>query len=283
VDAWSLSGLPPDTPQPGPIARAALAAHLAAKNLARAIEIVTDATTLGIFPDQWADLVTAASYALPSQYQSEAYNAQGLFDWEERVVREFFPTEGTVLVTSAGGGREVHALLQLGYRVVATECVGFLAALLARSIGRQGGRAIALHASPDSVPREHGPFDAVVVGWGAYTHIVGSERRISFLRKIREVSAPGAPILLSYWECRSPSRSTRLIAAAANALRRPLRRRLVEVGESTSTRGWSRTFQPDEVRAEAVEAGLVMVDEPGRGFAHMVLRRPMCDLRPALG
>lgn len=255
----------------GIAARAALGAHFAARNLSRVLELAIDAATLAVFPDEWANLLTAFSYGTALQYQSERYNEQGLFDWEHRVVREYFPSSGRVLVTSAGGGREARALLALGYRVVATECVAPLADLLARSLPPNSS-SVAIQAPPDAVPLEYGPYDAAVIGWGAYTHIVGRDRRVEFLRRIRDCLMSDAPVLLSFWEAAVPSPSSRMVAQAANVVRRLTGRRLIEVGESTSTRGWSRSFAKGEVQTEALAASLDVIERPGIGFAHLVLR-----------
>jgi hypothetical protein len=40
--------------------------------------------------------------------------------------------------------------------------------------------------------------DAVIVGWGSYTHIMGAERRVEFLRSLRAV-CPRGPVLLSFF------------------------------------------------------------------------------------
>src|SRR5687767_14651727 len=58
----------------------------------------------------------------PFTYVDEKYNLGGLFDWEEQVVREHFPPPpARVVVTGAGAGREVLALLRLGYDAVGFE------------------------------------------------------------------------------------------------------------------------------------------------------------------
>lgn len=258
----------------GLAARAALWAHFAARRAQRFIQLGVDALELAAFPDGFADLFTAESYARASFYRSEAHNSAGLFDWERAAVERHFPTEGTVLVTSAGGGREARALVDRGFQVVATECVGALAAELASSLAAHAhaGRGRALHLPPDAVPVELGPFAAAIIGWGAYTHLVGRARRVAFLRRLAASLVPGAPILLSYWKQPAHTRGTRLVAAIANAVRRPLGRRPVDVGETTAMGDWSRFFAPGDVAAELDEAGLELVFEEDRGYAHTLAR-----------
>jgi hypothetical protein len=57
--------------------------------------------------------------ALSSRPDSTGFRAY-LFPWEEQVIDRFFPSSpARILVDGAGGGREVFALAERGYEVVA--------------------------------------------------------------------------------------------------------------------------------------------------------------------
>ena len=245
-------------------ARLAVWAHFAARRAQRALELGLDAVELAAFSDAWADALSDEAYRRAELYATEAHNGAGLFDWERAAIERFFPTAGRALVTSAGGGREARVLAARGLHVAP------LAAILRARLGED-----ALHAAPDAVPSERGPFGAAIVGWTAYSHLVGRARRVGFLRRLAGALAPGAPVLVSYWQQPSHDRGARLVAAVANAVRRPLGRRPVDVGETTRMGSWGRWFAPGEAAAEIAEAGLALLDE---GAGHLVASAPRREL-----
>src|SRR5512142_2340602 len=80
-----------------------------------------------IVPRLASDEVVAAYNDL-AYGQTQAYRAdssafrRGLFGWEKEAIARFFPAApARVLVGGAGGGREVFALAEMGYEVVAFE------------------------------------------------------------------------------------------------------------------------------------------------------------------
>ena len=54
-------------------------------------------------------------------YEDDRYTKRGLAGWEQGAVERHFPPGGRILVTGAGGGREVLALLALGFDAVGYE------------------------------------------------------------------------------------------------------------------------------------------------------------------
>lgn len=151
--------------------------------------------------------LTAELYARQSTYLPGGHRFQsGLFSWERRALESpRFPRHGRVLVGACGAGREVVALLERGFDVVAFDpCAAFVGA--AR---RVAPRASILHASYDdlvaaasgresplSAAIAH-PIDAVVLGWGSLSHVTPSADRVALLRAVRAV-APAAPVLASF-------------------------------------------------------------------------------------
>ena len=217
-----------------------------------------DAAALGLLDDDALDLVTTEFYRRSRLYESDAMNARGLFEWERLAIDEHFPKEGRVLITSAGGGREALALLERGWNVTALECTDSLADGLVRRLEPfvRSGRARTLCAPPDEVPGGGDPFDAAIVGWGGYTHMISRERRVRFLERLRGVLKPGAPALVSFHgTSRGHGRAARAASAIANLSRGILRRRPVETGETLSPGALSRRFVPGEVSAEMRDAG----------------------------
>ncbi len=193
-----------------------LRARRAAERVPGLLTRAIDAATLALFSVAELDALTAAFYATAPAYRTDQYNNDGLYDWERAVVDAHFPKRGTLLITSAGSGREVLALATAERRIVATECVPALVEELRRRAGNQAEIHL---APPDHVPP--GPFDAALIGWGGYTHLVGRARLHRFLTRIAGALRPGAPLLLSFWRSDEHSPGAQAVAAVANAVRRP--------------------------------------------------------------
>jgi hypothetical protein len=210
-----------------------------------------------------------------------------LFPWEEETVRRFFPEPPAhVLVGGAGGGREALALLDLGYHVTAFEPSPQLAEALASRARDIEGLTV-YRARYEELPHLRGasgeenvdvrslaPIDAVIAGWGSFSHLRTRELRVSVLESLAR--ATEGPILVSflglYEERGAP-------ASLLGRLRRALPRRggrgsgdmfSVYVGF------FHRTNEP-EIEALAGAAGLEIVhrsfDQRDTNWPHVILRR----------
>lgn len=206
-------------------------------------------------------------------FANRRHNAGGLAEWEVAVADEFLPAEGRVVVTAAGGGREVLALARRGLEVAGYEANERLVAAGRDLIAADGVPGASLDPSPrDAFPAVAGPCDAVVVGWGSYIHLQGRATRVDFLRGARAALAPGAPLLLSFWE-RPPGeeRYFRLVAGAARPLRAVRRLPPPELGD-TMRESFVHWFTRSEVEGELAEAGFAPVLYRSEPYAHAVGR-----------
>jgi SAM-dependent methyltransferase len=247
-----------------------LRAHELARRVPQLLARGLDAATLALFSVEQLDALTASYYARTPLYRGDAHNAGGLFSWEREIIDAHFPKNGTLLVTSAGAGREVLALAHPERRIVATECVPSLVAELRR---RAPNHDIHL-LPPDQIPP--GTFDAAVVGWTAYSHLAGRDRRVAFLRRLARALRPGAPLLLSYWANQhGHPRGALAVARAANRFRR----RAVEPGESTALGFFIRSFAPGETAAEAHDAGFIAQNERFSPYAHLLMHAKFADFQ----
>jgi SAM-dependent methyltransferase len=205
-------------------------------------------------------LVTDLYYERHRFYFEEEHNARGLFPWEERVLERHFSGVRSVLVTSAGGGREVLAFARKGYRVVGTENhAGLCKTAEARLAGLPNARVLSL--PPRDLPAGEPLFDAAVLGWGGYSHMAPRAQRIAFLRKVRGGLQPGGRLLVSYLGRKPGAERT---VSVARAVTRPLRRVCgyvaVEPGDGI-TLGFVHRFLPGEAAREAEEAGFAALEE----------------------
>jgi hypothetical protein len=206
-------GQDPAVPYRVPVwARALLAADRALLRVGNALGSVRDEAFLAWIPPEERTALTASLYAdMPSYFPGGKRFEMGLFPWEARVLSSPpFPPSGRVLLGGAGAGRELAALVERGFDVVAFDpCRPFADA--ARTLGRGGTRSVeVLHASYDDLVRAASgrggplapactgrPFDAVVLGWGSLSHVMPARARLELFRALR-VICPDGPVLASF-------------------------------------------------------------------------------------
>lgn len=241
----------------------------------RGVRVLHEGLWLGLIPGERLQEVTSRQYARTSQYArtDSGHNARGLFGWEQAAVSEHFPPGARVLVAAAGGGREVLALRRLGYLADGFDCVPDLVeagrALLARNGASDAGMAL---VPADGLPAVAEPYDALVLGWGAYIHMTGATRRIAFLGDFSKLARPGAPLLFSFFVRSRDARRFDWIHRIAGTLRR-LRgdRTPLEHGDTLDST-FDHYFTEDEIRAEVEAAGLALVEYRGEPFGHAIAR-----------
>lgn len=187
--------------------------------LATASRTLLNGLWLGVLSDVELAALDERYYDEAAAYRTVAWNERGLFDWERQMVEAHFGGCGRVVVTSAGGGREVLALAEMGFDVVGYESHPGLMAF-ARDFLAERGHAGRIRPAPrDVFPTDVGAYDGLVVGWGAYSLIHDRARRVRFLEAAgRDLSNVG-PVLLSYFERQRDSRELRWTTALANRLR----------------------------------------------------------------
>ena len=204
-------------------------------------------------------------------FAGATHNARGLSDWEAEVVGEHFPRGGRVVVTAAGGGREVLALAELGFDVSGFEPHPGLVAAGRRLLAERSVTGASLEVCPrDVFPPAAGECDAVVVGWGSYIHVQGRRARVELLREARRRLAPGSPLLVSFWERPADQeRYFRLVAACARPVRVARGLAPPELGD-TLRDSYVHWFTRAEVHSELADAGFTVVRYRDRPYAHAV-------------
>jgi len=133
----------------------------------------------------------------------------GLYEWEQQWFERRLPAPpASVLIGAAGAGREASALRELGYRVHAFEPSASAFQLCQMKIDSelvdQASYAdlIATVLRGESGRLRFGSetrFDAVLLGWGSFGHVLQRAERLELLRACDQV-APNGPILLSIFE-----------------------------------------------------------------------------------
>ena len=129
-----------------------------------------------------------------------------MHSWEAAAVEANFAPGSRVVVTSAGAGREVIALLQQGFDAVGYEPNRTLVAtgsgLLAELEHGERLRTCDRDAFPDAAA----PCDGIVVGWGGYSLICGpgTEGRVPARGPARPPSGRTDPLLVSHAQPEHP-------------------------------------------------------------------------------
>lgn len=228
------------------------------ERFARVLRIAHEGFWLGWFDSDELTLATVASYNRENPYATRAHNLSGLFQWEHKVVTEYFGSGFRILVAAAGAGRELVALNRLGYRADGFDCSIALVGAGQRLIAECGLDASLSFCPPAMVPDSTRHCDGIIVGWGGYTHIPGTARRVEFLRQLHRVVSAGAPVLLSFWARPDPAAPDdyRVLKLASHT--RALRRSSDEppqLGDHLTGIGFDHRFTRSEIEAEFAAAG----------------------------
>jgi hypothetical protein len=202
-------------------------------------QIVRDELLFAFLPPNQRNSLTFDAYSRSRPYVvGGEYFLQGLWAWEAALLEDpRVPRSGRVLLTAAGGGRELHALLERGYEVFAFEPTAPLFES-ARSIGiAAGSKAEVVQASyQDLVAKADGKlgpldglgghFDLCVLGWGSLSCLTELRDALEMLRAVRML-APAVPVVASFM---LRNKGTPDVKGGARNLRRSLRRLFEAVG-----------------------------------------------------
>lgn len=251
------------------------AVHRLVKSALSGAKIFHEGIWLGLFDHAGLDRLSIRQYGQSGaldRYLDDQHNRSGLFGWEADAVHSFFPSGARVLVAAAGGGREILALRKLGYRADGFDCQPDLAAIARKLLQQEHLDGVVLDAAPDEIPPNSGGYEALIVGWGAYIHIIGRANRIRFLRDFASSAQAGAPVLLSFFPRSPNARRYDAIQRIASFTRRMrLSGDRVEVGDVLDGT-FDHYFTESEIKSELSEAGLSVEHYAETPFAHLVAR-----------
>ncbi|MGB5702860.1 MAG: hypothetical protein WBM48_08590 [Polyangiales bacterium] len=133
----------------------------------------------------------------------------GLYAWETQWFERRLPSPpASILIGAAGAGREASALRELGYQVRAFEPSASAFRLCALTLGAElvdrasyqdfVGTVLRGESTPLRLTRET-TFDAMLLGWGSFGHVLRRSDRLELLRASDRL-VPEGPILLSLFE-----------------------------------------------------------------------------------
>lgn len=208
-------------------------------------------------------------YGDDPRYSSDAWNLSGLFTWEHAAVERYFHDRRSVLLASAGAGRETIALERAGHQVDAFECHPDLVQVGNALLEAQGLQARIVHAPRDECPQLGSGYDGIIIGWSGYMLVQQRDRRVNLLRQLRERVEEGAPVLLSFFHRSDNSRRAKLLAVIGTGVRRLRRLESVEVGDDLVP-NFVHYFTEDEIRNELEAGGFKLELFSTEGYGHAV-------------
>jgi hypothetical protein len=233
------------------------------------VDALATGVWLGLLRPCQLECLDTRYYDGQRMYHDETYNRRGLFRWEREAIEQYFGSARRLLVTSAGGGREVLGLLRLGYQVDAFECNANLAGCANRLLAAMGYATAVRAAERDRCPQLEGLYEGVVVGWAAFMLTPGSPRRIRLLRHLRALMAPGAPLLVSFFTRTPRQRRFWIIAASGNTLRRLQGREPLELGDDLSP-NYVHHFDRPEIEHLLAAAGFELASFRTEEYGHAI-------------
>jgi SAM-dependent methyltransferase len=196
--------------------------------------------------------------------RDDATILSGLMSWEKAWYEHALKPADHILLVGCGTGRDLIALLELGYRVEGLD-ISARAIELARRMLQRRHLSAELHIGPIEGVVPPGTFDAVIFSWFCYGYIPERQTRISVLLKIKPHLTPGGRVLISYVPAEGRPRSLPILLTqlAARLTRSDWHPELGDaIGPITADPGsvrYEHEFSTGELEDEARAAGFTVV------------------------
>jgi SAM-dependent methyltransferase len=207
------------------------------------------------------------------EWRWEPFTAAGLADWERELYVRFLKPDDRVLVVGCGTGRDLLALLELGYRAEGLDMSPRCTAVARDLLQKRGWHAPVYTGAIETfaVPAS---FDAFIFAWFCYSYIPQSSARIHTLRKLKAHLTAGGWILVTYVRADTPPRwlpirLARLVSRLSRSDWRPEYGDVLRVAPpGRCFERYQHQFTPDDFEAEVRAAGLTVAyhqpDEIGK-------------------
>lgn len=253
------------------LARAYLAIDRFLMRALRGVEALHRGVWLGAMRVAALHETTARFYRGNPLYFDSAHNDAGLFSWEKEALGSWFANVDSIVIAGCGGGREVHALARSGYQITGFDPDQAFVAHAAQSDWPGCLHKPRLLVSEmDGIPQDIGRHDAAIIGWGAYTHIVGRATRVNFLTQLAERLPDDAPLLLSFWGRVAGDKQVALMHGAASLTAAlTCNPRKPELGDGLR-RFFVHMFDEADIRQELASAGFELLRFSYEPYPHAV-------------
>jgi hypothetical protein len=214
---------------------------------------------LGVMSRKSLDYSDELYYNRTKYYSEEKYNKSGLFDWEKPFIEKYFTGGHTILLIAAGAGRETLALTGLGFEVESYECNPGLIEVGNSLLEKSKTDKRIKYLPRNSVPAEVSKYDGIIIGWGAYSHIEGREKRLSFLNALKPFFQENTRLMISFIWITRKSWKDRMIINISNFFRFFRRKEKSEQGDRLVP-DFIHYFDEEEIRKELGQSGFRIVD-----------------------
>jgi hypothetical protein len=238
----------------------------------RLLGILHEGFWLGWLDSEDLAAVMPRSYERSVMYNGLEHNQTGLFAWERDAIGRFFLPGSRILVPACGGGREIVALHALGFQVDGFDCTPSLLETSRRLSQEFDIPCNIAFCPPNEIPPSLMPHSGIIIGWTAYTLIPGRDRRIGFLRKLRELLPLDAPLLVSFWVRNEASWDEGRVLRLTKWIRssRGQGGELLELGDHLTDRGYHHYFFEEDIEAEFKAGGFRLSHYSEESFPHAV-------------
>jgi len=204
---------------------------------------------LGVMGEKSLDYSDEMIYNVTKKYRNDKYNLSGLFDWEKAMIGKHFAGAKSIIVIAAGGGREIAVLSRMGYEVEGFECNPVLAEYGDDLLKREGIRGSIKYLPRNTVPETIKQYDGIIVGWGAYSLIDGSAKRMKFLNDLYPFMHKDSSMMLSVIYQKQKNKSDRIVKKVSDFFRLFSGREKTELGDMLFP-DYMHYFTEEELRKE---------------------------------
>ncbi|MEI6851233.1 MAG: hypothetical protein WCL06_00260 [Bacteroidota bacterium] len=238
--------------------------------------IISEAFWMSVLPKSFIAALDEYHYSHSEKYCTETYNHMGFFKWESDMIDRYFANCTSLMVLGSGGGREMLALQKKGYEVEGYECNEKLLDFSKNFLLNSGTMASVFYAKPNHGPDNDKVYDGIILGWGAYNHVMGKERRINLLKEINTHLTIGSPFMINFWFAyENIDHYSQKLWKVNRFFCRIFRTHSIEKGDLL-TEFSGHIFSMQEVSDELLQAGFIVNYANTHPYGHMVAHKT-CD------
>jgi len=208
---------------------------------------------LGVMSEKSLDIYDELHYNHSKKYTDDNYNLSGLSKWETDRIEKYFSNAKNILLIAAGGGRETLVLSKMGFKVDSYECNATLVEYGNIFLQKHKIDNKIKHLPENSVPDEIKKYDGIIIGWGAYSHIRGTKKRISFLGRLYPFLHPEAPLMISFLTKGETGRQETIIKNVSNFFRFFTNKDKTETGDRLYSY-FVHFFNEEEIKNELIKS-----------------------------
>jgi hypothetical protein len=214
---------------------------------------------LGVMSEKSLDFSDELFYKGTKSYSDDKYNLSGLFEWEKPMIEKHFSNAKSILLLAAGGGREVLALTKMGFEVDSYECNPYLIEYGNELLQKNKITNRIKYLPRNSVPGEIKKYDGIIIGWGAYSHIPGNKKRLSFLTGLYPFLHNETRLMISFIWMGTRGKKDKIIKNVSNFFRIFSKKDKTESGDRLEP-DFIHYFTEEEIKSELIQSKFKVIE-----------------------